>query len=365
MAKTIVGLADPKAVKRYSGALAVEAARESYWHNRFMGEGETAQTPIQRLTELENDAGEQITFDLSMKLAQQPIEGDDTQEGTEEALQFYTDAVYVDQMRGGVNSGGRMTRKRTLHDLRKVAKSRQAEWWAEAMDQMVFIYLSGARGVNKDFNAWPLGWSGRANNALSAPDSAHHVFPGAKVKGTLEATDKLTTAEIDKALEKSKMIDETGTPRLKPIKINGEKHYVLVMSTFQARDLRTSSGTGNWLDIQKQAASAEGRKNPIFKGGLGMYNNVVLHEHENTIRFDDYGSGGDVAAARALFLGVQAGVLAYGSPGTGFRYDWHEEARDNGNQVVITTGAILGFKKCTFNGLDFGVIAVDTAAVKS
>jgi hypothetical protein len=43
-------------------------------------------------------------------------------------------------------------------------------------------------------------------------------------------------------------------------------------------------------------------------------------------------------------------VCAFGSPGTGLRFDWHEETRDNGNQVVISTNTIFGIKKCTFNG---------------
>ena len=42
-----------------------------------------------------------------------------------------------------------------------------------------------------------------------------------------------------------------------------------------------------WADRKKQAAAAaEGRKNPIFQGGLGMYNNVVLHEHQAVIRMN-------------------------------------------------------------------------------
>jgi hypothetical protein len=62
-----------------------------------------------------------------MQLNMQPIEGDAELHGKEEALQFYSDNVYIDQMRGGADAGGRMTRKRTLHDLRKIAKSRGLE----------------------------------------------------------------------------------------------------------------------------------------------------------------------------------------------------------------------------------------------
>ena len=56
----------------------------------------------------------------------EPVEGDDILEGKEENQRFYTDSVYVDQARCGVNTGGRMTRKRTIHNLREKAKRQQS-----------------------------------------------------------------------------------------------------------------------------------------------------------------------------------------------------------------------------------------------
>lgn len=91
MARTIIGLNDAKAVKRWSGLLAVDTARKSYFTKKFMGVGEDSSMPIQMLPVLENDAGEQITYDLSIQLRMQPVEGDDVLEGQEEALLFYTD----------------------------------------------------------------------------------------------------------------------------------------------------------------------------------------------------------------------------------------------------------------------------------
>lgn len=365
MARTIVGLNDPKAVKKYSAALAVDTARKSYFAKKFTGKGEETQMPIMLLTELENDAGEYISYDLSMQLKMEPIEGDCEQEGTEEKLTFYTDGLYIDQARGGVNTGGRMTRKRTLHKLRKVSRARQSDWWARVFDEVQFMYLSGARGANSDF-VFPTTYTGRATNAFSAPDSSHILYGGdATSKATLDATDKMGLGLIDRAVAKADMMGggTTGIPKIQPIMIDGEPHFVCVMNPWQEYDLRTAStSAGTWIDIQKAAAAAEGRKSPIFKGGLGMYNNVVLHKHQAVIRFEDYGSGANVAAARALFLGRQAGSMAFGSAGSGLRFDWHEETRDNGNQVVMTTHSIWGFKKCTFNGYDYGIVAIDTAA---
>lgn len=365
MPATIIGLGDAKAVKKWSNDLAVDIGRKSYFNKKFMGEGADSSMPIQILRFLENDAGDNINFDLSMQLKMAPIEGDARLHGNEENLTFYSDNVYIDQARFGVNTGGRMTRKRTLHDLRILAKKRESELWARAFDEQFFMYLSGARGINPDF-VFPLGYTGRANNAFTAPDAAHLAYGGAATsKATLVAGDKITLGLIDKLKTKSTMMGggTTAIPQIQPVIVDGEEHYVLCMSPFQEYDLRTNTSTGQWLDIQKAAATAEGSKtNNIFKGGMGMYNNVVLHSHKSVIRYSDYGAGGNIAAARALFLGEQAAVCAFGSPGTGMRFDWHEETDDRGSQVVISTSSIFGIKKTTFNGLDFGVIAVDTAA---
>ena len=93
-----------------------------------------------------------------------------------------------------------------------------------------------------------------------------------------------------------------------------------------------------------------------------MYNNVVLHEHQAVIRFNNYGNPASLGAARALFMGVQAAVLAFGTSGTGLRFGWYEESRDNGNQVVISTHSIYGMNKVTFNSLDFGIMVLDSYA---
>jgi len=364
MPATVIGVNSPQAVKRWASLLAVDVGRKSYFTRKMLGVGADASTPIQQFNELEHDAGDEVSFDLSMQLGMQPVEGDAVLEGKEENLVFYTDKFKIDQMRGGVNTGGRMTRKRTLHDLRLVARRRQSEWWARVQDELMFMYLSGARGINPDY-VYPTSYTGFAGNVLTAPDPEHYLATSANGQADMTAADIMTLSVIDTLVARATMMGggTQGTPQIQPIDINGEKHYVMLLNPYQVYDLRTNTSVGQWQDIQKAAAASEGRNNPIFKGSLGMYNNVILHEHKSVTRFDNYGVGANVPAARALFMGTQAGCIAFGSPGTKQRFQWHEETRDNGNQVVITTSAILGVKKSTFNGKDFGVIAVDTAAV--
>jgi N4-gp56 family major capsid protein len=370
VSKTIVGVGDPKAVKKYSAQLAVDTARKGYFNKKFMGVGEDAQTPLQTLPHLENDAGDQISYDLVMQLKMKPIQGDNTLRGKEEDLKFYTDNLLIDQLRGGVNTGGKMTRKRTIHDLRKTARVRQSDWWARLFDETLFMYLSGARGINPDYIE-DTDFTGYAGNALVPPD-AHHILYGhdATSKETLDVNDKMSLELIDRVATLAETMGggTSGVPAMQPVMIDGEEHFVLVMYPWCEYDLRTQLNTGNWLDIQKALATFEGRNSPICKGGLGIHNNVILHKHKGVIRFNDYGTGANITAARNLLLGRQAGVVAFGSPGTGLRFDWNEELEDRGNQVVITTGSIFGVKKSNFtingNSYDFGVIALDCATAE-
>lgn len=381
--KTNIGVGDAKAVKRYSAELAIDVRKESYFSRKFMGEGQKSMACITVLSELEKDKGEMISYDLALKKRMKPIQGDNTLRGNEEDRKFATATLYIDQLRGGSNLGGRMSRKRTMHELRDSEKPLQAQWWASLFDEALFLYLSGGgRDTTHDGAASGAaifsnpefieesGFTGYAGNAFKAPSAKRQLWGNnATSHASLDSADVMALELVDRAVARAKsgFADASGKPipALQPIKIDGEDHFVCVMSPFQAHDMRTASG-GEWLAIQKAAAAAEGRNNPIFKGGLGMYNNVVLHENSSVITRDDAGATNNLPFARALFLGRQAGVVAFGSPGTGLRFNWQEEEEDRGNQIVITSNAILGVNKCTFNvegtDYDFGTIALDTYA---
>lgn len=361
MAQTVIPWGDPKAQKKWSATLAVDVNRDGYWSRKFKGEGEN--NIIEEKMDIASDAGDRVSFDLSVKLKQRPTFGDNKVKGKEEHLKFFSDEVIIDQMRHPVSAGGRMSRKRTVHDLRKIAKNRLKDYWKQYLDEMIFIYLSGARGINEEFIE-ATDYTGFAGNALTAPDTAHILFAGTGVTSAaaITSSDIMSRALIERAATRAKMMRsvDTESTDMVAVSVEGEDRFVTVMSPYQEFSLRTSDSAG-WIDIQKAAAAAEGRKNPIFQGSLGMINNVVLHCHENVIRFGNYGSGSNLPAARALFLGRQAGVIAYGTPG-GMRFMWKEELEDYDNEPTVVAGCILGFKKTRFNSRDFGVIALDTYA---
>jgi N4-gp56 family major capsid protein len=361
MSQTVVAFGDPKAQKKWSANLAVDTRKKSYFENRFIGTDDN--NIIQRKTELETDAGDTISFDLCVQMRAKPTYGDARLEGKEESLKFYTDQVLIDQVRHAASAGGKMSRKRTAHDLRMIGKNRLGDYFARLVDELFFMYLAGARGVNEDFIE-DLTYAGFANNAFSVPDAGHLLYGGvATSKATLATTDTMNVTVIEKAINKAEMMQARNpqVANMVPVSNGSDDQYVMLMSPFQEYSLRTNTTTGQWLDIQKAAAAAEGRKNPIFMGSLGMINNTVLHKHRNVVRFSDYGAGANVLAARALFLGRQAAVVAYGTAG-GLRYSWEETTKDYGNEPTVASGFIGGIKKTVFNGKDFGVLSIDTAA---
>lgn len=371
MARTLVGVNDAQAVKKWSGLLAVAVNKSSYFTKKFMGEGKRAKTPLQRITDLESDAGDTVTVDLLMPMRMEPVIGAETLDGKEEALRYYTDRIVIDQVRGGADLGDRMTRKRTLRDIREDALGAMKEWWARLFDELFFIYLSGSRGVNTGY-IWSATNPFFAVNPLTAPDTMHQMYAGtATSKATITNAMPMDLRLIDRAVARAETMggDSSDELSLVPCSVEGEDKYVMLMHTFQFDALKASTATGQWLDIQKAAAASQGQKNPIFMGSVGEYNGVVMHKHRNVIQFSDYGAGANLPAARALFLGSQAGLIAFGSPGTGLKFDWTEEVKDHGDKVKIGSNSIFGVKKATYASKDnsvvrdFGVLAIDTYAV--
>ena len=358
--QTTFGVNSPQAVKRWANALASDTEKLMFF-SKFIGKGDS--NIIDRKSDLEGVEGDTVRFDLLMNLRGKMTYGDNPVEGSEENLTFYQDEVKIDQARKGASSGGRMTKKRTLHDLRESARKVTSKFTAEWFDELFFVYLSGTlTGVNPDAKVD----AAFASNPVQAPDAYHMVYGGAATSAaTLTAADIMNRELIERVSVMPRMMSTLNpdVTRMSPVTVEGGgKHYVMLMSPWQAHSLRTEKAELSWADIQKSLATAEGRSSRLCKGGLGMLNDVVLHQHENVRYFSNYGAGSNVSAARSLFMGAQAGVVAYGEAGNGTRFQWVEVKKDAENLVSIFAGTIAGVKKTRFNGYDYGVVAVDTAA---
>ena len=88
------------------------------------------------------------------------------------------------------------------------------------------------------------------NNATIAPSSI--VLPtGIANESALGSTNVFNLTLIDYAVE----LAYTISPLIRPIKIMGAEKYVGFLHPFQVTDMRVSVTTGQWLDIEKAAAT--------------------------------------------------------------------------------------------------------------
>lgn len=373
MSQTVYGVNDPKAVKRFAGALFQSIKTDTFFGKNMMenvyAEGKSEQmanAPLCVVNDLTSQAGDRVSFDLFVQLTGRPTFGDDVIENNLEDLSAYTDEIIINQIRHGVNAGGRMTRKRVLQDLRMSAKNMLDQYMASYFDQAAMTTLAGARGVSTELRI-PLGATSaiEGGNAYDTYDTAHQMFGGAATsKATITATDKMNLDVIDRVILRatSKGGGADGVLRLPPLQKEGDDAYVMLLSPTQEHDLRKDVGTGGWMDLQKSAAGSEGNKSHLFKNVLGVHRGVHLRKHQDVVQFNDYGVGANLRADRAVFMGRQALVVAFGSASSkGLRADWVEETKDYGNRLGVVAGMTYGFKLPKFNGKVFGSIAVDTA----
>lgn len=300
---------------------------------RFIGTSE--QSMVQELEDFRKEKGSNISFGLGTKLSGAGITGDSTLEASEEAMVDYDEDVVIDQLRHAVRLTGRMDEQKNAYDMRTSAKNRLADWWAERIDAEILDKICGKT-------------TSTFSNTPTAAASSRSVFAGGQsAVGNVTSTMKMDCKCIDKAVQTAKL----ASPMVRPLRVNGKAHYVLILHPYDATNLRQDPV---WAQAQRDA-NVRGESNPIFDGSLGMYNGVVVHEHEYVYRTND--GSGSAYVARNVLCGQQAAVIAWGEEGR-----WVEKSFDYGNSWGISCGAIFGVIKPLFNSVDYGVITIFAAS---
>ena len=364
MAKTEFGVNHPLSNKVWAKQLAVEAYRQAFV-GRFIGEGEDSL--ITEKVDLKKNAGDKITCGLNVQLQGDGVQGDATLEGSEEALQFYDDSLFINQLRHATRTKGRMTQQRVPYNLRNTSMSRLGDWWARRMDTSFFNQICGNTAQSDTRYT--------GNNAVIAPSTNRIIRAGnqANDESLIAAnTFNLELVDIAKERAETSSIEANTGPVIRPIRIMGDEYYVMFVHDYQVTSLRTNTDTGQWLDIQKAAMQGgDVTKNPIFTGALGVYNGVVLHKASRVTQGVNSSTGAaETDVRRAVLCGAQSAIIAFGSENGAERYSWVEEDFDYGNQLGVSAGTIFGVKKTKYipaddsstNAEDFGTIVVSTYA---
>jgi len=321
MANTTFNTADPINQELWAKQLYVELPKEIFWAQYMDKAG---RGPIHIREELQKNAGDTMNVQLRMQLSGAGVTGDGTLEGNEEAMTFYNLQIVIDQKRHAVRLNGKMTEKRVAFNLRTEAKDALKEWLGRNIDDDFFTKIDAS--PTKTF------YAGAASSTA-----------------TLTATDYLTLALVSKV----KAYAKTAAPLLRPIKMNGQEYFLVVIHPHQTYDLKVNDPV---YSQASREAMERGKNNNLFTGAILYWDGCVIREHQSIATVTNWGAGSNVAGASAMFLGAQAAALCWGE--TPF---WAEKTFDYQNQVGFATGAIWGVKKLTFNSKDFGSVSIKTA----
>jgi len=256
---------------------------------------------------------------------------------------YRQDTVVIAQKRYAVRSPGAWFHQQSGFDFNSHVRETISIWTAEFIDLMIFQFLTG----NTNWK-WPETVSAATSSATLANDRL--IYGGnATTEASITSGDYFTTEEIDRC----RTIAKIAEPRIMPIRTEGgQEYYIMVIHPNQAYTLRND---GNWRNAQENA-NIRSDKNPIFTGALGVWNGVIVYEHEFVNNFTQTG-GGAIKLAQAAFLGQHAGCFAKAKDLT-----WHVDTKssdaDFGDKPAIAVGMCCGFTR-----LQFGTTAIDYASI--
>lgn len=418
MAQTVIPAGHPMARKVYGAAVFAELTRKPTFSNaitapapkqaeaqRKLAKEQSAHTyPCVRVSDLSKGGGDSITVDLFNILQGKPTMGDRKLVGRMMPLKNSTMEVTLDQVRGGVDTGGRMSQQRTVHNLRGIGRAGITGWWARFMDQWKLVHICGARG-DMDTADWVIPTSDDPEfaeimvNTVQAPTYNRHFYAGdATGLDDLDTADILSLDDIDKLRA---AIDESDMP-LQPVVLEDdpgswdEPLYVLYVSSRQWHYLQNRTGASSWRQFMANARE-RGSKNPLFKGEPGMWNGILVRKTQRAVRFhqgttvtvatsasafttttvqiaaDQFDGDGSTAAGvhavdRAFLLGAQALAEVWGKDSeSGTHMRWWEEQIDHGNAWEASVAGIGGCAKLRFRDsnevdTDHGVMVIDSYA---
>lgn len=322
--KTQVATGDALTQKLWDEDLFRDTKKEAYF-SRFMSTGPNS--IIHEKRQLTKKKGDKITFGIRMRLSGAGIEEGGVLEGNEEALTTYDHSVTLKRYRHAVRDAGDLDRQRPIYDMDDQARQALMDWGSEKVDQL-------------------------AMDALVASPTKIFYGGSATSTATVTATDLVTPALISKVRVWAKTGGARAQTPLRPIKVMGKMYFILLVHPDVMYDLKQDS---TYSQARREALE-RGKSNPIFTGAEGVWDGVVVHEHENVPIVTNWGAGSNVAGAKCSLMGAQSLVWAWGKrpkiiPKT---FDYDEE---HGFAIAMTART----NKPVFNSLDYGSIAVYVA----
>jgi hypothetical protein len=424
MAQTNIPQGSVLARKEYSVALVSQSLRAPTNRRRLMGPAPQMSDlkktmkvqsdpgmPFVEVTDLTKAAGDTVSVDAFNVTTGKPIMGDRNAEGLAVPLSPMSMDVKINNSTWGVDAGGKMSQKRTKHDLRMVAMAHHASYWPSLLWQRSLVHAAGLRGVQGG-QSWkvPLAtdpdFSEIMVNPLKAPTyNRHYVASGTTlVRGgaqlaSMVTTDKFKLSHLDEIAWRLKSADtkiQQVTIKDDPAAYDSPILGILMLGPGAYKSLLTDLTANNNIRAFQQAAwnrASYGSKHPLFMGEVGMWNGVLVREMDFSILMNPGDTPAIVKVAnrltgtettdiavntldastqveRSILLGAQGMAVCYGntaSDDVGAMYEYWYNLQRNCSVFAEFMGgeSKLRYSFINENGdpepTDNGIIAIDSA----
>lgn len=335
--KTIFSTSNALTKKLWEERLFRDVQIESYFVSRFMSESDN--NLVQEQTDLTKSQGDQVTFGIVPNLSGDGVVSGQILEGNEEGLNSYDYSIVLEQYRHGTRTKGKLDVQRAMFSIPDVSRDKLKIWGAEKIDKLLVAALlaSPTKILYRDGVAGAPTGTGTASTAKTALTAANS---------------KLTPNFISVLRVWAKTGGAAATWRLRPVKMEGQEWYVLLVPPACMYDLRIDS---TFQQAMKDAME-RGKDNPLFRSATAVWDNVVVHETERISLFTD-GGGASVTGAFCALMGAQALCWAWGE-----RPNTVQEDFDYQNEQGWAWEMMAKAGKPKFNSKDYGVVGVCLAA---
>ena len=361
MATKTYATGDPEVVKLWSKRLAREALKATVIYPYIKDSGSALCTLV---PETQKGAGDRVTVALRMQFSGDGVTENQTQEGNEEVITTYTDNVTIGELSNAFRHRTTMAQQRIPFSLGKEGNDALADWHAARIDQIAMNHLAGylpanTQAANGQYNGF---------NTITAPSSGRQLWTEAATTADQDldsSGDELELTDIDRARELAETGGSTNLVPIRPIKgLPGGAKYVCFIHPIHVTQLRTSTTTNNWMDLQKALLQGgEGDESKIWKGGLGIYNETLLVVSNRVPQGVNSSTGAAITTVRrAIFCGAQALAMAFGQGYGPEEWRVREETFDYDREYGQNALNLFGVKKSVFNSSDFATIVISSYA---
>lgn len=342
--------------------------------DRFMGEGSDAIIRVFR--ERDTDGGKDIIVPLLGVIKNGGVSDSQVLEGNEVDLAQYVDKVTTRWRRNAVKVP-KSSSYRSNMDILKLAGPALRDWAArfilklQVIDNLNGIVIPGAVGTDgynapdtvvtyaaataAQRNAFLAANTDRVQFGVLVSNGSSNVM--ATALATLDNTDdKMSTLVLDLARQRAADtadILSTG-PAINPYMTeDGEEWYVVFVHPRQMRDLRRDPT----MFQANRDAMKRGEDNPLFRNGDLLWNGMIIKELRDLPIIAGAGAGG-IDVAQASLLGQSAIAIAWGQAPRLIT----DNDQDYQFRPAKAIEECIGIKKTSFQGVQYGVYSIFTAA---